>query len=64
MGALAVAMTQEYLNADEWQELCALKRAIDDGPCSVVPEKMERFTELFVRTLHGKGDTIPISMKQ
>jgi hypothetical protein len=35
-----------------------LKRAIDDAPATVVASRMERFTELFVRTLYGKGDTM------
>ena len=42
----------------EWQELCKLKDAIDQAPATVVASQMERFTELFVRTLHGKGDTM------
>lgn len=46
------------LSDDEWKELCALKQAIDDAPATVVASRMERFTELFVRTLHGKGDTM------
>ena len=46
------------LSEDEWQELCMLKQAIDDAPATVVASRMERFTELFVRTLHGKGDTM------
>lgn len=46
------------LSQDEWDELCALKRAINDGPACVVSCKMERFAELFVRTLYGKGDTM------
>lgn len=46
------------LSQDEWDELCALKRAIHDGPASIAPQKMERFSELFVRTLYGKGDTM------
>jgi hypothetical protein len=46
------------LSDDEWKELCSLKKAIDDGPATVVASQMERFTELFVRTLHGKGDTM------
>lgn len=48
------------LSDDEWTELCQLKRAIDDGPAAVAACKMERFTELFVRTLHGKGDTMRV----
>jgi hypothetical protein len=35
----------------EWNELDALRRAIKDNPASVHPEKQERFTELFVRSL-------------
>ena len=46
------------LSDAEWEELCMLKKAIDDGPATVVASRMECFTELFVRTLHGKGDTM------
>lgn len=46
------------LTDDEWKELCVLKAAIDDCPAAVAASKMERFTELFVRTLYGKGDTM------
>lgn len=49
----------DFLTAAEWEELCQLKKAIDDYPATVVASKMERFTELFVRTLYGKGDTMP-----
>jgi hypothetical protein len=42
----------------EWDELQALRRAISAYPASVHPDKMERFTELFARTLQGKGDKI------
>jgi len=44
------------LTKDEWNELIALKNAINDDPASVHYEKMERFTELMVRSLEGKGD--------
>lgn len=50
--------TLQVLSESEWKELCALKKAIDDYPAAVVAQQMERFTELFVRTLHGKGDTM------
>jgi hypothetical protein len=46
----------DYLTEDEWNELVALKNAINDNPASVHFEKMERFTELMVRSLEGKGD--------
>jgi len=46
------------LSPEEWIELTDLKNAINEYPASVHPMKMERFTELFVRTLEGKGDMI------
>ena len=44
------------LNNDEWNEMVVLKNAINYHPASVHPDKMERFTELFVRSLEGKSD--------
>lgn len=44
-------MTQE-----EWDEMVAIKNAINDYPASVHPDKMEEFTRLFVQSLGGKGD--------
>lgn len=44
------------LSAQEWNEMVALKDAINYNPSTVSPEKMEKFTELFVRSLEGKGD--------
>lgn len=47
-------------NADltdaEWEELVALKKAINENPASVHPEKMELFTELLVRSWDAKCD--------
>lgn len=40
----------------EWQELCALKDAINFNPAQVHYDKMERFADLMVRTLIGKSD--------
>jgi hypothetical protein len=48
----------EHLTEEEWTELNALREAINYDPSTVSPEKMEKFTELFVRTLEGKGDRI------
>lgn len=44
------------LTADEWNELVALKDAINLNPASVHPEKMELFTELLVRSLAWVGN--------
>jgi len=49
------------LTTEEWNELVALKDAINYDPASVHFEKMERFTELMVRSLEGKGDAVPVS---
>lgn len=46
------------LTNEEWNELVALKNAINVNPASVHPDKMELFTELFVRTLQGKQNPI------
>lgn len=46
----------EYLNDEEWNELNALREAINYNPHTVSPDKMEKFSELLVRSLLGKGD--------
>lgn len=45
---------------EEFYELDVLRKAINDNPASVHPEKMERFTELFVKSLEGKGDIVSV----
>ena len=47
------------LSTEEWNELVALKDAITWCPQTVSAEKMEKFTELMVRSLEGKGDSTP-----
>lgn len=46
------------LSMDEWNELVALKNAININPATVHPDKMELFTSLLVQTLEGKGDQL------
>jgi hypothetical protein len=43
------------LSPEEWEELVALKNAINVDPASVHYEKMEKFTELMVRSLQERG---------
>ena len=50
--------TKNGLTNDEWNELVALKNAINFNPASVHPEKMELFTAFLVQSLEGKGDSI------
>jgi hypothetical protein len=45
------------LTTEEWNELNALREAINYSPQTVSPDKMEKFSELLVRSLLGKGDT-------
>lgn len=47
------------LTQEEFDELVSLKNAIHDNPASVHPDKLEKFTELFVRSLEGKCDPPP-----
>ncbi len=47
---------QDDLTQDEWDELIVLKNAISYSPSTVHPVKMERFTQLFAKSLRGKGD--------
>jgi hypothetical protein len=49
----------ETLTKDEWNELIALKNAITYSPQTVSAQKMEKFAELMVRTLEGKGYRAP-----
>jgi hypothetical protein len=44
------------LSSDEWSELQTLREAITYNPASVHSVKMERFTELFTRSIGGKGE--------
>lgn len=50
----------EFLTVEEWDELNALRVAINVNPASVHPDKQERFTELFVRSLLGKESYVPL----
>jgi hypothetical protein len=43
--------THSGLTKEERDEMVALKNAINYNPASVHPDKQERFTELFVRSL-------------
>lgn len=47
---------QMPITDEEWNEMNAIRQAIKDHPASVHPDKMERFTELFVRSLGTASD--------
>jgi hypothetical protein len=50
--------TPMELSTEEWNELVALKEAINYNPASVHPEKMELFTELLVRSWSAKEEVM------
>lgn len=55
-GFMTLARTNDKkLTQEEWNELVALKDAINYDPSTVSPQKMELFTELMVRSLVEKG---------
>ena len=49
----------QSLTDEEWNEMDALRRAIKDNPASVHPEKMEKFTELLVRSWQLEDEVPP-----
>lgn len=49
------ASATKPLTQEEWDELVALKNAINYNPASVTVEKMELFTELLVRSFKENG---------
>lgn len=46
----------EELTTEEYEELQILHKAITDNPASVHPDKQERFTHLFVKSLSYVGN--------
>lgn len=50
------------ITPEEWSEMNALKLAINDNPASVHPDKMERFSELFVKSISKYSECIPSSI--
>jgi hypothetical protein len=46
----------QEISVEEWNTLVHLKDEISKNCATIVPEDMELFTELFVRSLYGKGE--------
>jgi hypothetical protein len=49
----------QSLTDQEWNEMDAIRKAIKDNPASVHPEKMEKFTELLVRSWQLQDEIAP-----
>lgn len=52
-----IRANQKELTTEEWDEMLAIKNAIDYDIRQVHPDKMELFTAFLVQTLEGKGDS-------
>lgn len=48
-------VSDSKLTQSEWNEMVALKKAINYDITQVHPEKMEQFTEYLVRSLKERG---------
>ena len=49
------------MTKDEWNEMNSLRKAISEQPSSVIPEQMQKFAELFVKSLEGADDSHPLA---
>ena len=47
---------RDKLNDEEWNEMNALRKVMNQRPQALVPEKMEKFTEYMVRSLREMGN--------
>lgn len=54
----------KIMTEQEWNELNALRNAINDNPAAVHPDKMELFTSLFVKSLSYVDSVPPIKSSQ
>lgn len=48
---MSIPTKSNRLTDDEMSEMMALKNAINFDPSTVCPDRMEKFTELYVRSL-------------
>lgn len=51
---MTASKKQTKLTQEEWEDMVAIKNAIDEGVQSVHPTKMEQFTEYLVRSMMEK----------
>lgn len=52
---MTYAKRKDTLTKTEYDEMVALKNAINDNPASVCPDKQEEFAEYLVRSLRERG---------
>jgi hypothetical protein len=59
---MTLAKNSLELTKEEWKELVALKESINYSPASVHPDKMERFTELLVKSWEPNNENKKVSV--
>jgi hypothetical protein len=53
------------INDQEWEELLAMRKLIqDNGITSFNTAYIERYVELFAKSLEGKGDVLSVTRSQ
>ena len=52
----------KIMTEQEWNELNALRSAINQNPAAVHPDKMELFTTLFVKSLSYVDNVPPLEV--
>lgn len=45
-----------FLTPEEWIEMENLKRELDFGIVNLTTKELERFSELYSKSIHGKGN--------
>ena len=43
----------QNLTDDEWNEMNALRKVMNQNPAALHPDKMEQFTEYLIRSMRG-----------
>lgn len=59
-----MAIRTKIMTEQEWNELNALRSAINQNPAAVHPDKMELFTTLFVKSLSYVDNVPPLEVSQ
>ena len=52
------------MDQEEWEKLDAIRRNLNDNLMAYDCETQEKFTELFVKSIEGKGDQAPSSVSR
>jgi hypothetical protein len=54
-------IARKTMTPEEWDEMNYLRKAISHLPSTVVPEQMEKFSKLLVKSLENADDSHPLT---